>query len=207
MSKLISVFLAVSLSFLLFVGMTILIKPKALVIEDAATTVPISLKTVVKDTEPKKRNRIPPKPVPEPKPQTNKTIAETSKPNREVASFERVKFTKGAGLNVALLNTATSLDGRGDGDANPKIRINPAYPPEAARNGIEGFVTLTFDISEIGRPINVTVVEAKPRGMFEKNARRALKKWKYEPKIQDKKAVKQLNQRVTLSFELESDSI
>ena len=60
-----------------------------------------------------------------------------------------------------------------------------------------------FEISELGRPVNVTVVESKPRGYFEKSARKALKKWKFDPKRVEND---RHSQEVTLAFQLEKEA-
>jgi len=74
-----------------------------------------------------------------------------------------------------IMNTPeTGINGSGfnsDGDARPLVRANPSYPIQAARDGIEGWVQLMFDINELGEVINVTVVDSKPRKIFNKEAR------------------------------------
>jgi len=88
------------------------------------------------------------------------------------------------------------------GDAMPIVRVNPKYPITAARDGIEGWVTLSFTIDELGRVTDISVMDANPKRIFNQEARKALKKWKYKPKLKDGKAVKQLNQSVLLEFKL-----
>jgi protein TonB len=204
MSKFASLILAVSFSFFLFVGMTYLIKPKALDMSDTEPGPPITVTFEVVDEEPKDKDRIPPKPVIQSAPETVATITDRSKPTKDSFQINRVAFVPNKGINgLAGISFGSQS---GDGDAQPTVRINPVYPREAQVKGIEGFVTLRFDISELGRPINVSVIKSSPRGIFEKQARRALKKWKYNPKMVDKKAVIQINQSVTLAFEFEKES-
>ena len=201
MSKFASLILAVSFSFFLFVGMTYLIKPKALDIADTEPRQPITITFEVEDEEPSQIDRVPPKPVIQAEPELVATATDRSEPNKDSFQIERVAFVPNKGI------AAITFGGQSrDGDAQPTVRINPAYPREAQVKGIEGFVTLRFDISELGRPINVSVVNSKPRGIFEKQARKALRKWKYNPKVVDEKAVIQTNQTVTLAFEFEKES-
>lgn len=201
MSKFTSLILAVSFSFFLFVGMTYLIKPKALVIADTEPRLPITITFEVEDEEPSQIDRVPPKPVIQAEPDLVATTTDRSEPNKDSFQIERVAFVP----NKRIAGITFGGQSR-DGDAQPTVRINPAYPREAQVKGIEGFVTLRFDISELGRPINVSVVNSKPRGIFEKQARKALRKWKYNPKVVDEKAVIQTNQTVTLAFEFEKES-
>ncbi len=204
MSKFASLILAVSFSFFLFVGMTYLIKPKALDISDTEPRPPITITIDVDDEEPPVRTRIPPKPVIEAKPQQVATPTDRAEPTINSLHIDRVALVPNKGIKgIAAISFG---DQSRDGDAQPTVRINPVYPSEARTKGIEGFVTLRFDISELGRPINVSVVNSKPRGIFEKQARRALRKWKYNPKVVDEKAVIQTNQSVTLAFEFEKES-
>jgi len=206
MSKIISVILAVTFSFFVFVGMTVLIKPKAMGVEPAESVPPITFKYEIDEEEPIRRKRVLPKEPEEPEePKIATTTIDSNKPDTRVAAvdFKVPTHVNNEGFNV---NGLANLMNSGSGDApGPQVRIDPRYPPVAASQGIEGFVTLTFDISELGKPENIAVVDAKPRGVFEKSARRALRKWKYDPKKVNDKAVSQLGQSVTLVFQLESE--
>lgn len=204
MSKFASLILAISFSFFLFVGMTYLIKPKAMDIADTEPHPPISISYEVDDTKPKSKDRIPPRPVIEPKPEFIATTTDLPKPSKDTTSFIRVAHVPHKQMD-GIAGITMGGPSR-DGDAQPTVRINPAYPHDAQVKGIEGYVTMRFDISELGRPINVEVVKSNPRGIFERQARKALRKWKYNPKIVDEKAVIQANQSVTLSFEFEKES-
>jgi protein TonB len=92
----------------------------------------------------------------------------------------------------------------GEKMAMPLHRVQPRYPSKALRLGREGYVLLTFDINEEGRVINIQVVEANPKRLFEREARRALKKWKYKPMLVNGKAVIQHGQKIRLDFQLEN---
>lgn len=96
----------------------------------------------------------------------------------------------------------TSLNVTG-GEARPIVRIAPQYPIAAAREGIEGWVILSFSINETGGIEDVEVLEAEPKRVFNREAMRALRKWKYRPKIVEGKPVKQHNITVQLDFKLE----
>lgn len=96
-------------------------------------------------------------------------------------------------------------DGVSDGNLAPLVRIEPQYPRTAALNEIEGYVTLTYDVDEEGRAINIKIVDAKPKGYFEKASRKALRKWKFKPQEEAGKKVAVLGQQVTLNFQMEGE--
>jgi protein TonB len=109
---------------------------------------------------------------------------------------------------VAVSGVSAGMEGPGvgmmqDGEATPVVRIDPRYPIKAARDGKEGYVVLSFTINEIGGVDDVKVIEAKPKRLFDKEARRALKRWKYKPKMVDGKPQKVPNQTVRLDFTLD----
>jgi protein TonB len=66
--------------------------------------------------------------------------------------------------------------------------VKPVYPPEAAARGLEGFVTLRFDVTEFGAVANVQILESSHR-VFEKSAREAALRSKFRPRVVDGAAV------------------
>ncbi|WP_306523454.1 TonB family protein [Rheinheimera sp.] len=67
------------------------------------------------------------------------------------------------------------------GDKRKAIkRIPPEYPKEAAARGAFGSVTMRLLVNEQGDVEAVDVLNAFPKGLFEREAIRALKRWKYE---------------------------
>jgi protein TonB len=71
----------------------------------------------------------------------------------------------------------------------PLSQQPPQYPYKAARRGIEGWVRVTFDVTETGSVENVEVTESDPPGVFDKEATRAVYRWRFKPRIVDGKAV------------------
>jgi len=92
---------------------------------------------------------------------------------------------------------------RPDGDASPLVRIEPRYPAKAARDGVSGWVVLSFSIDVDGSVTDIAVIAAEPKRVFEQEAIRALKRWKYQPLILNGKAEKRLQLQVQLDFQLE----
>ncbi len=92
-----------------------------------------------------------------------------------------------------------------DQQPRPMVRVNPSYPNKAARDGIEGFVTLSFSVNTKGEVVDIEVVNAEPTGVFDRDAHRALRKWKYQPKLEAGKPVAMQGLMVTLDFTLNND--
>ncbi|TZF89939.1 energy transducer TonB [Cognatilysobacter lacus] len=66
-------------------------------------------------------------------------------------------------------------------DLKPVKRVEPQYPPEAARAGTTGYVDVEFEVDPTGKVAAVSVVSAKPTRTFEQAAVRAVKQWQFEP--------------------------
>ena len=90
-----------------------------------------------------------------------------------------------------------------DADVIPMVRVNPQYPISAAERGIEGWVLVRFSITTSGTVKDAKVIDAKPSAIFNRAALRAIRKWKYKPKIVDGKPVERRGVTVRLNFELE----
>lgn len=83
----------------------------------------------------------------------------------------------------------------------PLVRIEPTYPMRAKRMRLEGSVTLHFTINPDGSVRNVTVKNSKPKRIFDQAAVRAIKRWKFKPKMVGGKAVAQEGEQ-TIQFSL-----
>jgi protein TonB len=72
-------------------------------------------------------------------------------------------------------------------DKQPRVvrRIQPVYPYEARKKQITGKVVLRFLVDKEGKVSRVSVVRAKPEGIFEENAVKAVKKWQFKPGYYD----------------------
>ena len=87
-------------------------------------------------------------------------------------------------------------------EVTPLVDIPPNYPQRALAAGIEGEVTLAFTITAEGRVENLRVTEAKPRGVFEREARRAAGRWRFAPRRENGQPVAREATK-TLYFRLE----
>ena len=95
------------------------------------------------------------------------------------------------GDDQAALSQATEAQ-------TPIVRINPKYPEEAAEQGIEGHVDLSFVINDEGRVDRIEVLDAEPRDIFSAAAVEALQRWRYAPQ-------NDLPQQIRLQFALNND--
>lgn len=89
-----------------------------------------------------------------------------------------------------------------DGDVLPLVRIAPQYPQGAQSRGIEGYVDFRFTISRTGTVLDPVVIDAQPKGVFERAAERALLRWKYKPKIENGEPVERPGVEVRIRFDL-----
>jgi protein TonB len=101
------------------------------------------------------------------------------------------------------LEKATSLGAGGsDRDVVPLVRVDPDYPPRARQRGIEGYVDLEFTIGPTGTVENPRVIGANPPAVFDRAALRAVRRWRYNPKMENGAAVSRPGIKVRLRFEL-----
>jgi len=90
--------------------------------------------------------------------------------------------------------------GLSDRDPLPLVRVEPQYPPQAARRGLEGWVHVRFTITTAGSIKDAVVVKSS-HGVFERPALQAVAKWKYQPQTKDGKPVEAQSETV-LRFEM-----
>ena len=90
--------------------------------------------------------------------------------------------------------------GLSDRDPLPLVRVEPQYPPQAARRGLEGWVHVRFTITTAGSIKDPQVVKSS-HGVFERPALQAVAKWKYQPQTKDGKPVEAQSETV-LRFEM-----
>jgi protein TonB len=188
-----------AVTFGLFYFMAYLISGGADRAEDKKEEIVVEILTNPPESEVQERRRVPPPPPPPPQ----------QPPKPQPPQPDTAPDTGAVGFNMPSIDiggTAGGLSGPGDfgrdGDATPIVRIEPKYPTQAARDGKEGWVQLSFTINELGGVDDVKVIAAEPKRIFNREAIRALRKWKYRPKIVDGKPEKQPGITVQLDFTL-----
>ena len=90
-----------------------------------------------------------------------------------------------------------------DSDVAPLVRVLPVYPARAQERGIEGYVVVEFTIAADGTVKDPIVLASEPSKIFDRAALRAIRKWKYKPKVEDGVAVERPGVQVRMPFELE----
>jgi protein TonB len=110
-------------------------------------------------------------------------------------------------INIPSVSTAKLAFNIKAVDQQPRaiIRIDPRYPAHAARNGIEGFVRLSFGVSVSGEVIDINVIESEPRNTFDSPAKQALRKWRYQPKMVNGGPVSMDGLQIRLDFTIAKD--
>ena len=66
-------------------------------------------------------------------------------------------------------------------DLTPLVTPSPLYPPSARARRLEGYVEMEFTVDKEGNVRDIEVIGSEPRGAFERVARRAIRRWKFEP--------------------------
>ncbi|MFQ3235980.1 MAG: protein TonB [Paraglaciecola sp.] len=197
----VSILLGGVIAFTLFVVMAKLIANSSRPQESVPPAPVIDIVMSTPDDSTQIRSRVPPPPPPPPQ---QPPKLEPVEPEAADANTDGMSFNMPA---VDIGGASVDIGGVGamqrDGDATPIVRIEPKYPAQAARDGKEGWVRLSFTINEVGGVDDVEVLDADPRRVFDREAKRALGKWKYKPKIEDGKPMKQFNMKVQLDFKLD----
>jgi TonB family protein len=59
----------------------------------------------------------------------------------------------------------------------------PVYPQWALRAQLSGFVAIEFVVNANGEPVGLRVIDAWPAQVFESSVLRAVKTWRYQPRV------------------------
>ncbi len=89
-------------------------------------------------------------------------------------------------------------------ELTPLVRIPADYPISALSKEIEGWVLIRFTVTETGSVADPEILRSEPPGVFDRSAKRAVLKWKYQPQIVDGKPAAVVTY-TRLRFEMEKD--
>lgn len=153
-----------------------------------------------------RERRVPKKPPPPDKPPPPPEL-QTQAPQqqvKQVLDIETPDISVGFTGGPVVAAAWQSGDNMGDGDIVPIVRIEPNYPRDALLKGIEGWVRVRFTIMPDGSVMNPQVVDANPRRVFDREALRAILRWKFRPRIVDGQAVSREAEQ-TIDFNMGED--
>ncbi|MGJ0430205.1 TonB family protein [Methylobacter sp.] len=93
--------------------------------------------------------------------------------------------------------------GGGSGGRNLVVlhRVPPRYPSRAEARGIEGWVRLEITVSPTGTVRDARVVDASPKGIFDRAALEAVRQWRFKPAFREGRAAEQQAEQ-TVRFRL-----
>ncbi|EMG7546915.1 MULTISPECIES: energy transducer TonB [Vibrio] len=170
---------------------------------EASEAVRFDMVMVENEADVQRRQRSVPK---QPEPPQAPEPMDLSQADTQMEPMSQMTPVSALGLNTALEGIAISapnLKGTmGNQQALPLYRVDPRYPSKALKRRVEGYVIMRFTIDATGRPKDIEVIEAEPERMFEREAIRALKKWKYQPKVEDGVSIEQFGQTAKVEFKL-----
>ena len=182
-----SMMVAIGICFLTFLGMAFLVNtPKY---TKSPNLEMISFSKVADMTPPIVKHEIK-KPLPKrekvKQPPSIKPLEITQSDQRPIVPIQPTR-SKGKLLALptvnmpTLPNTNTGNDVSRDGDLQQMFMIQPMYPPQAARNKIEGWVEVEFTVTALGTVTNAKIINSKPHRVFDAATLRALRKSKFKP--------------------------
>jgi protein TonB len=139
------------------------------------------------------RSRRKPDPPPPPKAPPPPPRMEVSRMDQQAWNVPSMDFpdldvplVSGSGM---FIGNFRQVDQDAEGDIIPVVVIRPLYPREAAVSGTEGWVKVEFTITEIGTVKDPRVIDASPPRVFDREAIRAILKWKFKPRVVEGVAV------------------
>jgi protein TonB len=148
-----------------------------------------------------KKRKMPDKKAPEEPPAPPElNLAQNTRPDLDTGNampvFDGSLELSGGGPNIGTAAT--------DSDIIPLVRVEPQYPERARQRGVEGWVVVEFMISAAGTVKSPRIIAYHPSTIFNRAALQAIRKWKYNPKIEEGVAVERPGVQVRLTFEFES---
>jgi protein TonB len=197
------------MSLMLFALMHYLISGRPQPLLGAADKSAITFIRLQHDTdESLKKRTLPKKPeLPQKPPQPQKPKITNTQPPAPALAMSAPKSTMNKLIGGPFAGTVGNMStdagiSSGDEEVMPLVRVAPRYPRKAAMRGIEGWVKVEFTILEDGTVADAKVIDAQPRSIFNREAVRAVLRWKFKPKIVDGKQVRRQATQI-ISFKLD----
>ncbi len=191
-----STLVAIVVTLALFFLMQMLIESGGKGIDDSKAGRNIELVKVERDQDIQRKERVerPPEQVKPPElemPRVNSTA-----PTKTVFNFD---------LPTGRQTIQGSGIATGDGEYLPIVKVDPIYPRRAQEQGIQGSVLLRYTVTTTGTTKDIEVIEAEPRGYFERAAIKAAEKYKYKPRVINGEPVEVPGVQTRIYFNLAED--
>jgi len=139
------------------------------------------------------RSRRKPEKPPPPRDPPPRPKMQIARPEQQAQTMPRmdmpdldVPLVGGEGM---FIGNFQQVDQTAEGDIIPVVVIRPMYPRDAAISGTEGWVKVEFTITETGTVKDARVIDARPPRVFNREAIRAILKWKFKPRVVEGVAV------------------
>lgn len=189
-----SILLGAAVTSLVLLLMHALIKPDETFLENEPPGGTVTFLPLLEDEPPEARRHPPVKP-PEP---------DEAPPPPPPAVFDDGTVAFNESFTAPSSDPPTGPRGlaMSDGDALPVVKVTPIYPARAAERGIEGHVLVEFTIDKLGRVVDIAVVHADPRGVFDRAALKAVERFRYKPRVVNGIAIPVSGVQHLVSFEL-----
>lgn len=188
--------LATGVTLMLFGFMFRLISTDGQLADSADRAEMVEFVRLKRETQTRKKQRQKKEPPKVKKPAIPKVSASTpqSNPATQVLniSVPNVQADVSVSAGQSFLSGAKVGMGFGDSDVLPLVKARAVYPQAALSRGISGNVTAKLIINERGTVDKVEILEAKPAGVFNREAIRAFYRYKFKPKLLDGKPVPQI---------------
>ncbi|MAD48038.1 MAG: hypothetical protein CMQ53_01650 [Gammaproteobacteria bacterium] len=166
-----------------FLLLAYIVKPSSDVLKNENSFRVVDFIRLKKDSSLKEKSRtIPDKPEPPKKPPppdlvTPELQAPPQAPNLDIEFPDISVPTDFKGAFLGPQNAG------GNSQVIPLVRINPQYPRSELLAGVEGWVKVKFIVEPDGSVSSPQVVQSRPPRVFDSAALRAIKKWKFKPKV------------------------
>lgn len=121
-----------------------------------------------------------------------------------------VATTMFLGGTSALLGSPSGVraDDTAQNSIEPGTRAKPIkrppvrYPSREAQRGIEGWVQVSYVVNPDGSVGEILIEDSSGRKSFEKEALRAMRRWRFEPATMNGEPIEQCHTKVLLNFEM-----
>ena len=191
---------ALAITFGLFFAMQLLIAMGRTELKEEDEFQLVDTRIPPEEQELQRKDRKPPKPKPPEEPPEMPDMDDVTNV-RPDSNSTAIGLNLGNDLDMGGIDFAVASDR----EVLPVVRVQPIYPDRAASRGIEGYCTVEFTVMASGAvdPKSIVVIDAQPSSIFNRATIRAVGKWKYQPKIENGKAVPQYGIRTQLTYNLE----